>query len=96
MTKSKTILAGTIITGALAVNSNSSSGQGTSFIEDTSSEAIRPFNVHIPQAQLDDLRRRILATNWPDREIVTDQSQGVQLSTIQALAHYWANRLRLA
>ena len=89
MTKSKTILAGTIITGALAVSSNSSSGQGTSFVEDTSSEAIRPFNVHIPQAQLDDLRRRILATKWPDREIVTDQSQGVQLSTIQALAHYW-------
>jgi len=90
MTKSKTILAGTIITGALAVNSNPSSGQGTSFIEDTTSEAIRPFSVHIPQAQLDDLRRRIIATNWPDREIVTDQSQGVQLSTIQALAHYWA------
>ena len=89
MTKSKTILAGTIITGALAVNSNPSSGQGTSFIEDTTSEAIRPFSVHIPQAQLDDLRRRIIATNWPDREIVTDQSQGVQLSTIQALAHYW-------
>ncbi len=89
MTKSKTILAGTIITGALAVNSNPSSGQGTSFTEDTTSEAIRPFSVHIPQAQLDDLRRRILATNWPDREIVTDQSQGVQLSTIQALAHYW-------
>jgi len=90
MTKSKTILAGTIITGALAVNSNPGSGQGTSFIEDTTSEAIRPFSVHIPQAQLDDLRRRIIATNWPDREIVTDQSQGVQLSTIQALAHYWA------
>jgi pimeloyl-ACP methyl ester carboxylesterase len=89
MTKSKTILAGTIITGALAVNSNPSSGQGTSFTKDTTSEAIRPFSVHIPQAQLDDLRRRILATNWPDREIVTDQSQGVQLSTIQALAHYW-------
>jgi len=89
MTKSKTILAGTIITGALAVNSNPGSGQGTSFIEDTTSEAIRPFSVHIPQAQLDDLRRRIIATNWPDREIVTDQSQGVQLSTIQALAHYW-------
>ena len=90
MTKSKTILAGTIITGALAVNSNPGSGQGTSFIEDTTSEAIRPFSVHIQQAQLDDLRRRIIATNWPDREIVTDQSQGVQLSTIQALAHYWA------
>jgi pimeloyl-ACP methyl ester carboxylesterase len=89
MTKSKTILAGSIITGALAVNSNPGSGQGASFKEDTTSEAIRPFSVHIPQAQLDDLRRRILATNWPDREIVTDQSQGVQLSTIQALAHYW-------
>ena len=51
---------------------------------------IRPFEVHVPEATLTDLRRRINATKWPDRETVADTSQGVQLATMQALAHYWA------
>ncbi|MBQ1012790.1 epoxide hydrolase N-terminal domain-containing protein [Micromonospora sp. M51] len=50
---------------------------------------IRPFSVDIPQADLDDLKRRIKATRWPDKETVNDQSQGVQLATMQALARYW-------
>src|SRR5215211_1462756 len=45
-------------------------------------DSIRPFRVNIPQAALDDLRRRIAATQWPDKETVTDTSQGVQLATI--------------
>ena len=49
---------------------------------------IRTFTVEVPEEQLDDLRNRINATRWPDRE--TDASQGVQLETIQALAAYWA------
>jgi pimeloyl-ACP methyl ester carboxylesterase len=54
-------------------------------------DAVRPFrSVNVPEDALVDLRRRILATRWPDRETVHDASQGVQLSTIQALAHYWA------
>jgi hypothetical protein len=44
---------------------------------------IRPFHVDIPDEALDDLRRRIAAAQWPERETVTDQSQGVQLATIQ-------------
>src|ERR1035438_5052581 len=52
--------------------------------------AIRPFHVNVPESDLADLRRRIKATKWPERETVTDASQGVQLATIQALAHYWA------
>jgi pimeloyl-ACP methyl ester carboxylesterase len=52
--------------------------------------AIRPFHVHFPEAELTDLRRRINATRWPERETVTDASQGVQLATTQALARYWA------
>src|SRR3981189_606187 len=52
--------------------------------------AIRPFQVNVPEAELTELRRRINATKWPERETVTDQSQGVQLATIQALARYWA------
>ena len=53
-------------------------------------DAVRPFRVRIPQEALDDLRRRIAATKWPGRETVTDASQGVQLTTMQKLAGYWA------
>jgi len=52
--------------------------------------AIRPFHVNVPEAELTELRRRISATRWPERETVTDATQGVQLATIQALARYWA------
>ncbi len=52
-------------------------------------DAIRPFHVHFPDAALTDLKRRIAATRWPERETVTDQSQGVQLATVQKLARYW-------
>src|SRR5207248_10382087 len=52
--------------------------------------AIRPFRVmNVPEAELTELRTRINATKWPERETVTDASQGVQLATIQRLAHYW-------
>ena len=53
-------------------------------------DAIRPFHVHFPEAELVDLRRRIAATRWPDKETVSDASQGVQLATMKELAHYWA------
>src|SRR5215203_6896063 len=56
---------------------------------DSATSEIRPFRVDFPDAALDDLRRRIASTNWPDRELVADPSQGVQLATIQALARYW-------
>ena len=52
-------------------------------------ESIRPFRVSFPQSKLDDLRRRISATQWPDRETVKDDTQGVQLATMQKLARYW-------
>ncbi len=55
----------------------------------TKAEAIRPFSNHVPDEALADLRRRVLATRWPERETVTDASQGVQLATMQALARYW-------
>src|ERR687886_651739 len=51
---------------------------------------IRPFEIHVPEEDLVDLRRRIAATRWPEQETVADPSQGVQLATIQALARYWA------
>ena len=51
--------------------------------------AIRPFQVNVPEKAIVDLRQRIAATRWPDREIVTDRSQGAQLAKIQALVRYW-------
>ena len=53
-------------------------------------DAVRPFSMTFPQEQLDDLRRRVSATRWPDRETVADDTQGVQLATIRKLAEYWA------
>src|ERR687886_1560086 len=64
----------------------------TAVAEQTGSDKtdIRPFHVNVPDADLADLRRRIKATRWPERETVNDTTQGVQLATTQALARYWA------
>jgi pimeloyl-ACP methyl ester carboxylesterase len=56
----------------------------------TKAGAIRPFTFHASQAKLDELRRRIAATQWPEKETVADHSQGVPLATMRELAHYWA------
>ena len=58
--------------------------------QSSKSDAIREFHVNVPKSELDELRRRINATRWPDRETVSDATQGVQLATTQALAQYWA------
>src|SRR3954465_9926960 len=50
---------------------------------------IRPFTIEFPSSNLEDLRARIAATRWPEKEGVEDASQGVQLATMQALARYW-------
>ena len=52
---------------------------------------LRPFHVDIPEEALEDLRRRIVATQWPEKETVSDDSQGVPLATMQKLARYWAS-----
>src|SRR2546427_11124255 len=59
---------------------------------DTASEAvIRPFKVHVPDADVADMRQRLAATRWPDKETVADQSQGVQLVRLQQLVQYWGS-----
>jgi pimeloyl-ACP methyl ester carboxylesterase len=60
-----------------------------SSVVETATE-VRPFSVAFPEEALDDLRRRIEATRWPERETVADDSQGVPLETLQKLARYWA------
>ncbi len=65
---------------------SASKDAGTSVVADA---AIREFRVDIPQEAIDDLRRRLRATRWPEKETVTDQTQGVPLATTQALVRYW-------
>jgi len=55
----------------------------------TADDRVRPFHVNVPEEQLLDLRRRVKSTRWPDKETVTDPSQGVQLATLQQLVRYW-------
>jgi len=52
----------------------------------------RPFQIDVPEEELNELRRRILAMRWPERETVADESQGVQLATLQELSRYWATQ----
>jgi pimeloyl-ACP methyl ester carboxylesterase len=63
--------------------------QGTKQADDKT--AIRPFHVNVSETELAELRTRVKATRWPERETVTDATQGVQLATTQALARYWAS-----
>jgi pimeloyl-ACP methyl ester carboxylesterase len=78
-------------TRVLAQQSVQTGAQAQSAAEASAAEdnAIRPFRIHVPQAALDDLRRRLAATRWPDQETVADQSQGVQLATMKELVRYW-------
>lgn len=71
------------------MNKTSALSQGNEQAGDKT--AIRPFQVDVPEEELTELRRRIKATRWPERETVNDQSQGVELETTQRLARYWAS-----
>jgi pimeloyl-ACP methyl ester carboxylesterase len=79
----RTVLAATAAAGAASLVPAGSAGA-------TDNNAIRPFRIDVPEAKLVDLRRRIAATQWPEKETVEDTSQGVQLRTMQSLARYWA------
>jgi len=78
-----------MITGAIAMQGTLSNAQSGTSVGMVSNETIRPFKVHVPEKELADLKHRILATRWPDRETVNDQSQGAQLAKLQTLVHYW-------
>jgi pimeloyl-ACP methyl ester carboxylesterase len=54
-------------------------------------DSIRPFHINIPEEQIVELRKRIAATRWPDKETVSDESQGIRLAEVQALLQYWGN-----
>jgi pimeloyl-ACP methyl ester carboxylesterase len=90
MKMAKKILAGIVITGVLALQGVESNAQSGPDKKATSNASIRPFQYHAPDEALADLRRRVKATQWPDREIVNDATQGVQFSTMQKLTKYWS------
>ncbi|MEI1249406.1 epoxide hydrolase family protein [Rhizobium aouanii] len=76
------LLAAAAATGAIGLLAGTRSALANS-------EEIKPFNVNFPEEALDDLRRRVAAARWPDKETVTDDTQGVRLATIQKLAKHW-------
>jgi pimeloyl-ACP methyl ester carboxylesterase len=87
------VAAATVAAASLSRVAFAEEGQAITSVTQSSGgdrTAIRPLHVHAPESQLVDLKRRIKATRWPDRETVTDASQGVQLATMQKLARYWA------
>jgi len=82
-------LLGTAVTGIAVVGTASLLGEQMPQAAE-GNDAIRAFRINVPEEVLVDLRRRIAATRWPDRETVTDDSQGVPLAAMQELARYWA------
>jgi pimeloyl-ACP methyl ester carboxylesterase len=76
------VLIAAVAAGALSL--------GPSTLNASTGDAMRPFSVKFPQEALDDLKRRLAATRWPERETVNDDTQGVQFATMQKLVKYWA------
>ena len=92
MTKFMRTLAATAVTTMLSTTAIAQVAYATAVTTTISQDAsIRPFpKIHYSEKALNDLRKRILATQWPEKETVSDSSQGVPLATMQALARYWA------
>ena len=78
-----------MIASTLIVSAQGADGGNSTKVSASDNISIRPFRVRIPEKQLTDLRRRVLATRWPDKETVGDGSQGVQLVTMKELMAYW-------
>jgi pimeloyl-ACP methyl ester carboxylesterase len=83
------ILAIALLVAAVSLQCVVADAQVSASLEILSDESIRPFNIQIPNADLKNLRNRILATRWPSKETVADQSQGAKLSQLKGLVTYW-------
>ena len=90
-TSAAAILATSVAAGALGLLSTQVAADPTQQRAATEDTAIRPFRINIPEEALVDLRRRIVATRWPDKETVPDQSQGIQLTKIKPLVEHWGS-----
>ncbi|WP_082037958.1 epoxide hydrolase family protein [Flavihumibacter solisilvae] len=92
MKRTKTILAKTVLGSALVLQGTIAGAQAGSTNLARTDESIRPFKVHIAEADLRDLKKRLQATRWPDKETVTDKSQGAQLAKVKDLVNYWGTK----
>jgi pimeloyl-ACP methyl ester carboxylesterase len=92
MKKKQSMLASAVTTVGLAAMTVPGAAQVTQVSNNLGSTAVHPFNSYVSDEALADLRRRVQATNWPDQEIVKDESQGVKLATMQKLAQYWSTQ----
>jgi pimeloyl-ACP methyl ester carboxylesterase len=90
MESNKGIITNSIIAGAMAISATGQA-QTETHTDLRSSELIRPYHIQISEAALNDLNKRVRDTRWPDKETVSNDSQGVQLATMQKLAQYWGN-----
>jgi pimeloyl-ACP methyl ester carboxylesterase len=86
--KSSTLRRNLLAAASVALSISVLAAQPASAAGETS---IRPFQVHVPEAALVELRKRIAQTRWPDKETVADQSQGAQLAKLQELVRYWGS-----
>ena len=89
MNNTRNIFTSTVLSGALALQGTFAEAHGAAEADHVPANTVRPFRVHVPDGELQDLRNRILATRWPDKETVADQSQGAKLSRLQGLVSYW-------
>ncbi|HET9434904.1 MAG TPA: epoxide hydrolase, partial [Chitinophagaceae bacterium] len=87
--KKTNIIARIVLIGILSLQSAIIKAQPESIGNLKQTEIIQPFKVHISNAAIKDLRKRVQETRWPDKETVADQSQGANLSTLQSLVSYW-------
>lgn len=84
--------AGLLATGPLPIEAEQSAKEAPLLVLPVATEEVKPFQVHVPQAALNDLKRRLASTRWPERETVSDWSQGVPLQKAQALVAYWHDK----
>jgi epoxide hydrolase-like protein len=81
-----------ILSAGMRVSAQGTAAKAEQIVLPTTTKEITPFKVHVPQAALDDLKRRLATVRWPDRGSATDWSQGVPLGKAQALIEYWRTR----
>lgn len=85
-------IAGIVPAGLRSLSLEESATKDAHFVLPSATKDVTPFEVHVPQSALDDLKKRLANSRWPDKEPVTDWSQGVPLAKAQALVEYWRTR----
>ena len=89
---SRSLVIFSVLFGALVLQSEIAAAQGTASQQSSNAETIIPFHVKIPESEIADLRKRLRSTRWPDKETVTNNSQGVPLEKLKELVGYWGSK----